>query len=103
MIFQLGSNNLVSAHCTYIFSTRRPDFVPLNTSSTAYSPSEAVASREMTQSSTKQGRGIPQWFTNEMTELNAGPGGIISSVEDMICIYTSTSAFDCIIKPDFEG
>ena len=87
VIFRWGLNNLVSAHCTYIFSTRRPDFLPLDTSSTAYLPSETVASREMTQSWTKQGRRIPQWFTNEMIELNAGPGGESSQVWKTWFVY----------------
>ena len=68
-------------------------------SSTTFLPSEAVASGEMAHSWTKQGRRIPQWFTDEMTELNAGPGGIISSAEDMVCIFTSVSTFNCMIKP----
>ena len=77
--------------------------MPLNMSSTTFLPSEAVASGEMAQSWTKQGRRIPQWFTDGMTELNAGPGGIISSAKDMVCIFASVSIFNCMINLGFEG
>ncbi|KAI0664036.1 beta-lactamase/transpeptidase-like protein [Cubamyces menziesii] len=46
---------------------------PLNMSSTTYSPSEA----------TRGVRRIPYWFSDEVNDLFAGPGGAISNVEDM--------------------
>jgi len=59
-------------------------FTPLNMISTTFSPSEAVRSGEMTHAWTDNGRRIPQWFTDEQIDLIAGPGGIISSGEDMV-------------------
>ena len=59
-------------------------FSPLNMSSTTFFLSEALRSGEMTHSWTQNGRRIPQWFPDNLTELVAGPGGIISSVEDMV-------------------
>ena len=59
-------------------------FTPLNMTSTTFSLSEAVRSGEMTDAWTNSGRRIPHWLTDEQIELTAGPGGIISSSEDMV-------------------
>ncbi|KAI8992781.1 beta-lactamase/transpeptidase-like protein [Trametes punicea] len=55
--------------------------VGMNTST--LSPSQAIASGRLTDTWTKHGRRIPFWFTDEIAHLNAGPGGVISSAEDM--------------------
>jgi len=59
-------------------------FTPLDMTSTTFSLSEAVLSGEMADAWTNSGRRIPNWLTDEQIELTAGPGGIISSVEDMV-------------------
>jgi CubicO group peptidase (beta-lactamase class C family) len=64
-------------------------FVPLNMSSTTFFLSEALRSGEMTHSWTQNGRRIPQWPIDNLAELIAGPGGIISSVEDMVSCASS--------------
>jgi CubicO group peptidase (beta-lactamase class C family) len=54
-------------------------------SSTTYHPSIASASGNFTQSWTGFGRRIPNWFDDAIVEnLNAGPGGVISSARDMV-------------------
>ncbi|OBZ74859.1 Penicillin-binding protein 4* [Grifola frondosa] len=60
-------------------------FVPLNMSATTYSSREAAQSGLFSQSWTSQGqRRIPFWFdVDSISDLIAGPGGIISSVVDM--------------------
>ncbi|KAI0708815.1 beta-lactamase/transpeptidase-like protein [Cerioporus squamosus] len=57
---------------------------PLGMSSTTFWPSEAQRSGKLTERWTKDGRLIPFWFDDGMTILKAGPGGIISSAEDMV-------------------
>jgi CubicO group peptidase (beta-lactamase class C family) len=70
-------------------------FDPLNMTSTTYSLSEAVRSGEITQAWTSManGRRIPHWFDDEVNQLIAGAGGIISSAADMVCdchvVFTS--------------
>ncbi|KAI1786346.1 beta-lactamase/transpeptidase-like protein [Ganoderma leucocontextum] len=56
---------------------------PLNMSSTTFSPSEAAKTGRLTQTWTRGVRRIPFWFSNEVADLFAGAGGIISSAEDM--------------------
>ncbi|KII95457.1 hypothetical protein PLICRDRAFT_170107 [Plicaturopsis crispa FD-325 SS-3] len=56
---------------------------PLNMSSTTYSLAAAKGQGKMTQAWTQTGRRIPQWLPDELMDLNAGPGGVISSAEDM--------------------
>jgi hypothetical protein len=52
--------------------------------STTFSVSEAVLSGQMTDAWANSGRRIPQWLNDEQMDLVAGPGGIISSGEDMV-------------------
>lgn len=51
---------------------------------TTFYESEASRKGKLTQTWTKRGRRIPFWFPDEVAELKAGPGGIISSAEDMV-------------------
>ena len=84
-MFMLGAH-IVSQYTngTYAdFATERI-FKPLGMSSTTFWPSEAQSSGKLTERWTKDGRLIPFWFNDEMTALKAGPGGIMSSAEDMV-------------------
>ncbi|KAI0351246.1 beta-lactamase/transpeptidase-like protein [Trametes cingulata] len=65
------------------FATERI-FKRLNMTASTCSPAEAHASGKLTHTWTKDGRRIPFWFTEEMAELSAGAGGVISSAEDMV-------------------
>ncbi|KAI0945939.1 hypothetical protein AcV7_010047 [Taiwanofungus camphoratus] len=58
-------------------------FARMNMSATTFWPSEAARSGRVTQTWTKFGRRLPYWFTDEVADLMAGPGGVISSAEDM--------------------
>lgn len=53
--------------------------------STTFYASEASRDGQLTQSWTIGGRRIPYWFAEESVPLNAGAGGVISSVLDMVC------------------
>ncbi|KZT69403.1 beta-lactamase/transpeptidase-like protein [Daedalea quercina L-15889] len=64
------------------FATERL-FAPMNMSHTTFWPGEAREAGLLTQAWTKFGRLIPFWFDDEVVELMAGAGGIISSAEDM--------------------
>ena len=59
-------------------------FGPLNMTSTTFSPNKALESGKRSEAWDDTGRLIPFWFTDDMTDLNAGQGGIISNVEDMV-------------------
>ncbi|KAI0327940.1 beta-lactamase/transpeptidase-like protein [Cubamyces sp. BRFM 1775] len=56
---------------------------PLNMTSTTYSPSKAAKTGRLTETWTRGVRRIPFWFSDEVDDLFAGPGGAISSAEDM--------------------
>ncbi|CCL99820.1 uncharacterized protein FIBRA_01844 [Fibroporia radiculosa] len=64
------------------FATSRL-FAPMGMSSTTFWPEEAANSGKLTQTWTKFGRRIPFWFTDEVVDLMAGAGGVISSAQDM--------------------
>lgn len=61
-------------------------FKPLNMSSSTYSVVTANQSGKATQSWTGDGRRVPWWTTPEDEELNSGPGGVITNVEDLVRI-----------------
>ena len=78
-------------------------FTPLNMTSTTYKPSEAAASGKATENWTGTGKGrrrIPWWFSDDMVELNAGPGGVISNVPDMVrnCFFNVIVVLTCALK-----
>jgi CubicO group peptidase (beta-lactamase class C family) len=83
-MFMLSS--YIISHYTGSYTSFVKDriFTPLNMTSTTFSLSEAVRSGEMTDAWGNSGRRIPQWLADDQVELNAGPGGIISSGEDMV-------------------
>jgi CubicO group peptidase (beta-lactamase class C family) len=58
-------------------------FLPLKMTSTTYWPSVASATGRFTQSWSSSGRRIPNWFDDDLVELNCGPGGVISSAADL--------------------
>lgn len=58
-------------------------FAPLGMASSTFSPSKAASSGKYTQGWTKEGRLIPEWFTEEIAFTAAGAGGVISNAVDM--------------------
>ena len=79
---------------SYIVSTltgmRYPDFVdsrifkPLGMTSSTYSIDGALQTGRFTNTWTSFGRLIPSWIKEEFVDLSAGPGGVISSVIDLV-------------------
>jgi CubicO group peptidase (beta-lactamase class C family) len=77
----------------YIVSTltgiRFADFVndrifkPLGMGSSTYSINGALQTGRFTDTWTSFGRLIPPWIQEEYVDLVAGPGGVISNVEDL--------------------
>ena len=59
-------------------------FAPLDMTASTFSPSKAARSGKLTETWTRGARRIPFWFSDEVAELFAGPGGVISSAEDMV-------------------
>lgn len=83
-MYMLGAH-LVSTYSgtPYTQFIKERIFEPLEMTSTTFFESET--SGKLTQTWTKTGRRIPFWFSDdEVVRLKAGPGGIISSVEDMV-------------------
>jgi len=78
---------------SYVVSTlsglRFADFVsnrifkPLGMNSSTYSIDAAVNTGRFTSTWTSFGRLIPHWLQDEFIDLMAGPGGVISSVEEL--------------------
>ena len=60
-------------------------FKPLGMGSSTYSIDAAIQSGRFTDTWTSFGRLIPSWIKEEFVDLIAGPGGVISSVEDLVC------------------
>ncbi|KAG2030659.1 beta-lactamase/transpeptidase-like protein, partial [Suillus americanus] len=58
-------------------------FTPLGMTSSTFSPAKAGKTGRFTQGWTSSGRLIPECFTEEIVELMAGAGGVISSAVDM--------------------
>jgi len=79
---------------TYIVSLlsgmRYADFVtsrifkPLGMTSSTYSIDAAIKTGRFTDTWTEFGRLIPHWMETEFEDLVAGPGGVISSVKDLV-------------------
>ena len=77
----------------YVVSTltgmRYPDFVgsrifrPLGMTSSTYSIDAALQTGRFTDTWTSFGRLIPPWIEEGYVDITAGPGGVISSVEDL--------------------
>ena len=59
-------------------------FKPLDMTSTTYSVDAAIRSGKFTGSWTSFGRSIPSSIEEGFVDLAAGPGGVISSVEDLV-------------------
>lgn len=59
-------------------------FKPLGMSSSTYSIDAAIQSGKFTGTWTYFGRSIPPWIGEGFVDLAAGPGGVISSVEDVV-------------------
>lgn len=67
-------------------------FSALGMNSTTFSPNEAAATGRLTQSWAAHGHRIPYWLPEEVISLNAGPGGIITNVVDLVscrCFLTA--------------
>jgi len=58
-------------------------FKPLGMNSSTYSTDVAIRSGRFTNTWTSFGRLIPPWIEEEYVDLVAGPGGVISSVEEL--------------------
>ena len=85
-MFVLGAH-LISTYSgmPYVDYAQERIFDPLNMTSTTFSPNKAFESGKRSESWAEDGHFIPFWFTEDMIELNAGQGGIISNVDDMVC------------------
>jgi CubicO group peptidase (beta-lactamase class C family) len=59
-------------------------FKPLGMSSSTYSIDAAIRSGKFTGTWTYFGRSIPPWIEEGFVDLTAGPGGVISSVEELV-------------------
>jgi len=59
-------------------------FKPLGMHSSTYSIDAAIRSGKFTDTWTHFGRSIPPWIEERFVDLTAGPGGVISSVEQVV-------------------
>ena len=85
-MYALGAHLIETfADMTYAEFVKERIFKVLNMTSTTFSPEEAAHGGKLSQSWDNHGRRIPFWFSNEALRVMAGPAGILSSVEDMVC------------------
>ncbi|EMD35204.1 hypothetical protein CERSUDRAFT_116672 [Gelatoporia subvermispora B] len=85
MMYIVGGHIIETyANMTYPEFAAERIFTPLNMTSTTFWPEEAALDGKLTQSWEDHGRRIPYWFTDDFVKIKAAPGGIISSVEDMV-------------------
>jgi CubicO group peptidase (beta-lactamase class C family) len=59
-------------------------FKPLGMNSSTYSINAAIKSSKFTGTWTSFGRSIPPWIEEGFVDLVAGPGGVISNVEELV-------------------
>lgn len=84
-MYMLGTHIIATySNMSYTSFVQERIFDPLNMSSTTYSANKANERGRATQSWTPFGRRIPVWFGEDNIMLNAGPGGVISCVEDLV-------------------
>ncbi|KAI0752773.1 beta-lactamase/transpeptidase-like protein [Daedaleopsis nitida] len=83
-MFMIGAH-LISqlANTSYASFVESRIFDPLNMTSSSFSPYKAAKTGRLTQTWTRGSRRIPFWFPDDVAELFAGAGGIISSAVDM--------------------
>ena len=74
---------------TYMEFLKQRVWQPLNMTSTTFYESEASVDGKLTQFWTNQGRRIPFWMPDTLVPLNAGPGGVISNVVDLVSLALS--------------
>ena len=60
-------------------------FTPLNMAQSTYFVEEALQSGQASETWTFFGRRIPAWMRGMHPESFAGPGGIMSNVNEMVC------------------
>jgi CubicO group peptidase (beta-lactamase class C family) len=59
-------------------------FKPLGMNSSTYSIDAATQTGKFSETWTSFGRLIPPWIEDEFEDLIAGPGGVISNVEELV-------------------
>ncbi|TFY55723.1 hypothetical protein EVG20_g9215, partial [Dentipellis fragilis] len=112
LFYMLGAHLVSKYTGSYTQFVQDRIFDPLNMTSSTYSPDKAASSGKLTHAWANFGRRIPTWFTEKNAAISNGPGGAISSVEDLekwvrmlmnggIDPYTNTtiiprSAFDAV-------
>ena len=67
---------------------------PLGMHATTFSPFEADRSGNLSHAWSSTGRRIPLWSGADAVEMLAGPGGVISSVRDMVCLLYNLNFVD---------
>ena len=98
-MYTLGSY-VVSKYAgmTYMEFVKQRIWDPLNMSTTTFYPSEAARDEKLTQVWIAGNRRIPYWDQDEQVPFNAGPGGILSSVVDVVsleCHFKCHSRHTC--------
>lgn len=86
--------HLLSVYANHTFHefARERIFKSLGMNATTMSPTEAEHSGRLSRSwsapllNRSGGRRIPFWLSEKTAQPSSGPGGIISNVEDMVCI-----------------
>ncbi|EIW83776.1 beta-lactamase transpeptidase-like protein [Coniophora puteana RWD-64-598 SS2] len=83
-MFTLAAH-IIATHSGQTFQefVRTRIFGPLGMSNTTYSPQEAYVTGRFAQGFTREQRRLPEWFSENVADLMAGAGGVISSAEDM--------------------
>ena len=80
------SNIITKVTGSYIDFVTERVFKPLGMDSTTLSPAEAAQSGKLTQTFSAHKQRLPFWFFEGEKELNAGAGGVISNVVDLVRI-----------------
>ncbi|TDL29088.1 beta-lactamase/transpeptidase-like protein [Rickenella mellea] len=68
---------------SYLKYAKEKIFDPLGMTSTTFWAGEAERTGKLTQSWAAHGQRIPYWMPDDVVELNAGPGGIITNTIDL--------------------
>ncbi|TDL29087.1 beta-lactamase/transpeptidase-like protein [Rickenella mellea] len=83
-MYMIGAHIISTYTGSYVKYVKHKIFDALKMNSTTFSAREAERTGKLTQSWTAHSQRIPYWMPDDVMELNAGPGGIITNTVDLI-------------------
>ena len=83
-MYMIGAHIISKCTGSYVRFAQDRILNPLGMDATTFSPLAAHKSGKLSQSWTAHAQPIPFWFPQKTEEFNAGHGGLITSVVDLV-------------------